>query len=127
MGANQPDRWNKPGRNQSTLRRPVNVLLSKPPLLVRRRPLRNVDGRGTHDRQLQQHSGAGAETGGETCAARASRLDTMQAAVLSEKLKIFPEEIDARNVVARRYADALADVATVLVLNQTTRSSRICL
>jgi len=43
----------------------------------------------------------------------ASRLDTIQAAVLSEKLKIFPDEIDARNVVARRYAEGLADVATV--------------
>jgi dTDP-4-amino-4,6-dideoxygalactose transaminase len=37
----------------------------------------------------------------------------MQAAVLSEKLKIFPDEIDARNKVARRYAEGLADVATV--------------
>jgi dTDP-4-amino-4,6-dideoxygalactose transaminase len=43
----------------------------------------------------------------------ASRLDTIQAAVLSEKLKIFPEEIEARNAVARRYAEGLADVATV--------------
>ncbi|MBI3705891.1 MAG: DegT/DnrJ/EryC1/StrS family aminotransferase [Rhizobiales bacterium] len=43
----------------------------------------------------------------------ASRLDTMQAAVLSEKLKIFPEEIDARDKVARRYGEALADVAIV--------------
>ena len=31
----------------------------------------------------------------------ASRLDTVQAAVLIEKLKIFPDEIDARNKVAR--------------------------
>ena len=43
----------------------------------------------------------------------ASRLDTIQAAVLSEKLKIFPDEIEARNVIARRYAEALADVVTV--------------
>ena len=43
----------------------------------------------------------------------ASRLDTLQAAVLSEKLKIFPEEIAARDRVARRYAEGLADVATV--------------
>jgi dTDP-4-amino-4,6-dideoxygalactose transaminase len=41
------------------------------------------------------------------------RLDTMQAAILLEKLKIFPEEISARNAVAQRYADGLADVATV--------------
>jgi dTDP-4-amino-4,6-dideoxygalactose transaminase len=41
------------------------------------------------------------------------RLDTIQAAVLIEKLKIFPDEIVARNRVAARYSDALADVATV--------------
>lgn len=43
----------------------------------------------------------------------ASRLDTIQAAVLSEKLKIFPDEVEARNKVARRYAEGLADVVTV--------------
>jgi len=41
------------------------------------------------------------------------RLDTIQAAVLIEKLKIFPEEIEARNRVAGRYSAALADVAIV--------------
>ena len=43
----------------------------------------------------------------------ASRLDTIQAAILIEKLKIFPDEIDARNRIARRYSEALADVAKV--------------
>ena len=41
------------------------------------------------------------------------RLDTIQAAVLMEKLKIFPEEILARERIARRYSTGLADVATV--------------
>ncbi|MFZ3349269.1 MAG: DegT/DnrJ/EryC1/StrS family aminotransferase [Xanthobacteraceae bacterium] len=41
------------------------------------------------------------------------RLDSIQAAVLIEKLKIFPEEIVSRNRVAARYSHALADVATV--------------
>jgi dTDP-4-amino-4,6-dideoxygalactose transaminase len=41
------------------------------------------------------------------------RLDTIQAAILLEKLKIFPEEIVARNAVAQRYAAGLAGVATV--------------
>jgi dTDP-4-amino-4,6-dideoxygalactose transaminase len=41
------------------------------------------------------------------------RLDTIQAAVLIEKLKIFPEEIKARNRVAERYSAGLADVAIV--------------
>ncbi len=37
-----------------------------------------------------------------------SRLDTIQAAILIEKLKIFPDEIEARNRVAKRYNDAFA-------------------
>ncbi len=41
------------------------------------------------------------------------RLDSFQAAILLEKLKIFPEEIVARNAVAQRYAFGLAGVATV--------------
>jgi dTDP-4-amino-4,6-dideoxygalactose transaminase len=41
------------------------------------------------------------------------RLDTMQAAVLLEKLKIFEEEIAARNEVAERYARGLGNVVTV--------------
>src|SRR6478736_433766 len=41
------------------------------------------------------------------------RLDTIQAAVLIEKLRIFPEEIAARERAARRYSDGLADVAIV--------------
>jgi dTDP-4-amino-4,6-dideoxygalactose transaminase len=41
------------------------------------------------------------------------RLDTIQAAVLIEKLKIFPDEIEARNRLAQRYAEALKDVAIV--------------
>jgi dTDP-4-amino-4,6-dideoxygalactose transaminase len=41
------------------------------------------------------------------------RLDTIQAAVLIEKLKIFADEIEARARVARRYNDRLRDVAIV--------------
>jgi len=41
------------------------------------------------------------------------RLDTIQAAVLIEKLKIFPEEIVARDKIAARYSAALADIAKV--------------
>ena len=39
-----------------------------------------------------------------------SRMDTIQAAVLIEKLKIFEDEIAARNRVADRYAAGLGDV-----------------
>ena len=37
-----------------------------------------------------------------------SRLDTIQAAILIEKMKIFPDEIEQRNALARRYNDAFA-------------------
>ena len=40
-----------------------------------------------------------------------ARLDTIQAAVLLEKLKIFPDEIVARNAAAQRYASGLEGVA----------------
>ncbi len=40
-----------------------------------------------------------------------ARLDTIQAAVLLEKLKIFSDEIVARNAIAQRYASGLAGVA----------------
>jgi dTDP-4-amino-4,6-dideoxygalactose transaminase len=41
------------------------------------------------------------------------RLDTMQAAILLEKLKIFEDEIAARNLVAQRYAEGLGNLVTV--------------
>jgi dTDP-4-amino-4,6-dideoxygalactose transaminase len=41
------------------------------------------------------------------------RLDTIQAAVLIEKLKIFSEELDARARIARRYGEGLSDAVTV--------------
>jgi dTDP-4-amino-4,6-dideoxygalactose transaminase len=41
------------------------------------------------------------------------RLDTMQAAVLLEKLKIFPDEIAARDRIAKRYNELLRPMAIV--------------
>jgi len=40
-----------------------------------------------------------------------SRLDTLQAAILLEKLKIYDEELKARQLIAERYTKALQDVA----------------
>jgi dTDP-4-amino-4,6-dideoxygalactose transaminase len=57
--------------------------------------------------------GQGADKYDNTRIGMTSRLDTIQAAVLLEKLKIFNDEIETRNRVARRYAEGLADVATV--------------
>ena len=42
-----------------------------------------------------------------------ARLDTMQAAILIEKLKIFEDEIAARNDVAERYNRALGNIVIV--------------
>jgi dTDP-4-amino-4,6-dideoxygalactose transaminase len=42
-----------------------------------------------------------------------SRLDTLQAAILLEKLAIYPGEIEKRNMYAARYSDALAEVIDV--------------
>jgi dTDP-4-amino-4,6-dideoxygalactose transaminase len=50
------------------------------------------------------------------------RLDTLQAAVLIEKLKLFPDEIAARERSARRYSAALADVASVPVIARGSSS-----
>lgn len=36
------------------------------------------------------------------------RMDSIQAGILLEKLKIFPEEIEMRNAVAKRYTEALS-------------------
>ena len=42
-----------------------------------------------------------------------SRLDTLQAAVLLEKLAVFPVEIEARGQIAARYTTALKDTVAV--------------
>lgn len=51
-----------------------------------------------------------------------ARLDTMQAAVLIEKLKIFPDEIAARDRVAKRYNDMLGDIAAVPMVAEGSTS-----
>ena len=45
-----------------------------------------------------------------------ARLDTIQAAVLSAKLSIFADEIAARDRVAARYGEMLADLVTVPIV-----------
>jgi dTDP-4-amino-4,6-dideoxygalactose transaminase len=44
-----------------------------------------------------------------------SRLDTIQAAILSEKLKIFPDEIEKREKIARRYNEKLGQSNRIVV------------
>ena len=52
-----------------------------------------------------------------------SRLDTMQAAILKEKLAIFPNELVARERIANRYSEALKNVAEVPLLADGVFSS----
>ncbi|HMJ44945.1 MAG TPA: DegT/DnrJ/EryC1/StrS family aminotransferase [Pseudolabrys sp.] len=61
-------------------------------------------------RSLRMH-GHGSDRYDNVRIGLASRLDTIQAAILIEKLKIFPDEIEARDRVARRYTDGLAGLA----------------
>ena len=42
-----------------------------------------------------------------------ARLDTIQAAVLSQKLSIFADEIEARNQVAARYSESLERLVNI--------------
>jgi dTDP-4-amino-4,6-dideoxygalactose transaminase len=50
------------------------------------------------------------------------RMDTIQAAVLLEKLRIFPEEIEGRDRIAARYNEMLAGVAAVPVVRSDRTS-----
>ncbi len=52
-----------------------------------------------------------------------SRLDTLQAAILLEKLAILEEEMVARQAVAARYAEGLGDVVTASANLPGTRSA----
>jgi dTDP-4-amino-4,6-dideoxygalactose transaminase len=51
-----------------------------------------------------------------------ARLDTIQAAVLLEKLAVFEEEIAGREKVARRYNDLLKDVCRVPAVDKRATS-----
>ncbi len=67
-------------------------------------------------RSLRNH-GMGADRYDNVRIGMNSRLDSLQAAILLEKLKIFPDEINRRNHIARRYSEALQDhVAKVPVV-----------
>jgi dTDP-4-amino-4,6-dideoxygalactose transaminase len=45
-----------------------------------------------------------------------ARLDTFQAAILIEKLAIFADEVEARQRVAKRYSEGLADILATPVV-----------
>ena len=66
----------------------------------------NDDGLDELLRSIRMH-GQGADKYENVRIGVNSRLDTIQAAILIEKLKIFPDEIEMREAVARRYNEAL--------------------
>ncbi|HEY0282079.1 MAG TPA: DegT/DnrJ/EryC1/StrS family aminotransferase [Rhizomicrobium sp.] len=66
----------------------------------------NDDGLAEILKSIHNH-GAGTDRYENVRIGMNSRLDTIQAAILIEKLKIFPEEIDLREKVAQRYNAAL--------------------
>jgi dTDP-4-amino-4,6-dideoxygalactose transaminase len=71
-------------------------------------------------RSLRAH-GKGAEKYDNVHIGYNSRLDTLQAAILIEKLVIFPDEVLARQRIAARYDEALRDIVTTpFVLPGTT-------
>jgi dTDP-4-amino-4,6-dideoxygalactose transaminase len=75
--------------------------------------LTNDDGLATMLASLRNH-GQGADRYDNVRIGMNSRLDTIQAAILLEKLAIFPEELELRERVAARYSALLAPhVATV--------------
>ena len=51
-----------------------------------------------------------------------ARIDTIQAAILIEKLKIFPDEIAARNAAAKRYNEGLGNAVIVPRVEQNRTS-----
>ncbi|MDB5568341.1 MAG: DegT/DnrJ/EryC1/StrS aminotransferase [Tardiphaga sp.] len=65
-----------------------------------------------HLRSIRVH-GQGSDKYDNVRLGLTGRLDTIQAAVLLEKLKIFDDEIAARNKVAERYARSLGNIVTV--------------
>jgi dTDP-4-amino-4,6-dideoxygalactose transaminase len=51
------------------------------------------------------------------------RMDTIQAAVLIEKLTLFPAEIESRNEAAHRYTDLLSNTSASLILPEVPAGS----
>jgi dTDP-4-amino-4,6-dideoxygalactose transaminase len=63
-------------------------------------------------REIRVH-GQGAVPYEATGLGLTGRLDTLQAAILLEKIKLFPEEVENRNRAAKRYSEKLSAVCRV--------------
>ncbi len=80
----------------------------------------NDDELATRIKSLRVH-GQGSDKYDNVRIGMNGRLDTIQAAILIEKLKIFDDEIKARQSIADRYTNGLSDlVQTPVVMNETS-------
>jgi dTDP-4-amino-4,6-dideoxygalactose transaminase len=84
--------------------------------------LTNDDAQAEIIRSLRFH-GKGEEKYDNVRIGMNSRLDTLQAAILLEKLAVFEDEIERRQIVADRYSAALADVAGIPFVMPDCRST----
>ncbi|WP_299680967.1 DegT/DnrJ/EryC1/StrS aminotransferase family protein [uncultured Roseobacter sp.] len=75
-----------------------------------------------HLRSLRVH-GKGSDKYDNVRIGQNSRLDTLQAAILLEKLAIFTDELDARQRVADRYTSALSNLVTTPFVPDGLRSA----
>lgn len=73
-------------------------------------------------RSLREH-GRGEERLSYTAIGTTARLDTIQAAILLEKLKIFADELEARRRIAARYRELLPEQLLTLQQRDGTLSS----
>ena len=73
-------------------------------------------------RSLRYH-GKGADKYDNVRVGLNSRLDTLQAAILREKLRILDDELEARERVAQRYAALLAGAVETPTVPNSTRSA----
>lgn len=73
-------------------------------------------------RMIANH-GIAPGTADHACLGTNSRLDTLQAAILLEKLTVFGAELTARRAVAARYSAALASLCAVPLLPPGTASA----
>jgi dTDP-4-amino-4,6-dideoxygalactose transaminase len=63
-------------------------------------------------RSIRVH-GQGADKYDNVRLGMTARLDTVQAAILLEKLKIFDDEMEARDLAAKRYSEGLEDIVKI--------------
>lgn len=76
-----------------------------------------------HDLRSLRNHGAGKDRYDNVRIGMNGRLDTLQAAILIEKLAIFEDELLARQRVADRYNQALSDIAEVPFVGNAARSA----